>query len=141
MTNVRGKKVIKANIIGGGAPINANIIQADNSIKSTLSVFKSATTERKGIIRIATDEESIEGISTNTAITPHTLKIATATYIFEQGIASDTWIVEHNLDKRPSITVVDTSGNTQMPDEISYNSDNKIILKFVSSFAGWAYLN
>lgn len=62
-------------------------------------------------------------------------------YTFEQGIASDTWIIEHNMGKRPSVTIVDSAGNMQMPNEISYDSDTQITVTFLSAFAGKAYLN
>ena len=140
MTNVRGKKVIKANIIGDGMPIHANIIKANKTIKSQLAIVPSATIEQKGIIRIATDEEAIEGISTNTAITPHTLKITTATYIHNQGEASDTWVINHNLGKKPSITIVDSADNVVEGAE-KYIDENTIEIYFNGAFKGKAYLN
>lgn len=140
MSNVISRKIIKANIIGDNSPINANIVQNGNQIKSTLTTYQSATTEHKGIIRIATDEEAIEGISNNTAITPHTLRLVTH-YTFEQGIASDTWIIYHNLNKKPSITIVDSSGKVQLPNEIEYTDENTITVTFLGAFAGKAFLN
>lgn len=62
-------------------------------------------------------------------------------FVFEQEIPSDTWHITHNLEKRPSVTVVDSAGNMQMPDEVTYNDDNTITIKFVGSFAGKAFLN
>lgn len=62
-------------------------------------------------------------------------------FVFEQGIASDTWIIEHNLNKRPSIFVVDTLDRVQIPDDIYYNSNNKMTVTFIAAFAGKAYLN
>ena len=63
------------------------------------------------------------------------------TFVFEQGIASATWVVEHNLDKYPSVSIVDSAGNAQMPDEINYENENKITITFTAPFAGKAYLN
>ena len=73
MANVSGGKKIKGNVIGKAKPIKANVAQNKNTIKANITNYPSATTEHKGIIRIATDEEAIEGSSANTAITPHTL--------------------------------------------------------------------
>lgn len=140
MTNVKSKKIIKANIIGGGTPINANIIKNDNTIKSTLTTYTSATTTNKGIIRIATDEETINGIDNSIAITPYTLRKAT-TYVHEQGIASDIWVINHNLNKHPSIGIVDSSGSMQIPDDVIVNNENTITVLFIAAFAGKAYLN
>lgn len=140
MANVVGEHTIKANIVGGGTPISANIVKEKKVIKSQISQVPSATTEQKGIIRIATDEEAIAGVDEKTAITPHTLNKVT-TYTHEQGIASDVWEIEHNLNKKPSVTVVDTADEEQIPDRKVYNTKNKVTLYFLSEFAGKAYLN
>ena len=63
------------------------------------------------------------------------------TFTFEQGIPSDTWIIQHNLGRNPSVTVVDSAGAVQIPDEINYDTDNQITVKFLGSFAGKAFLN
>ena len=63
------------------------------------------------------------------------------TFIFEQEIAADTWIIDHNLNKQPSVTIVDSAGNAQVPDEVKYDSANQITVKFISAFAGKAFLN
>ena len=67
--------------------------------------------------------------------------ISSKTFVFEQGLAANTWIIEHNLNKHPSVAVVDSSGKIQMPDEIEYTNENTITVTFLSAFAGKAYLN
>lgn len=62
-------------------------------------------------------------------------------YVYEQEVPSDTWVITHNLDKNPSFVVVDSSGNVQMPDEVTYNNENQITIKFIGAFAGKAFLN
>jgi hypothetical protein len=69
------------------------------------------------------------------------LEKALGSFVFEQEIASTEWVVEHNLNKHPSYTIVDTAGNVQCPDEVNYENANKIIIKFIGAFAGKAYLN
>lgn len=64
----------------------------------------------------------------------------TGTYIYEQAIPSDTWVINHNLNTRPSITVVDSAGDTVIGSE-TYNNDNTITITFTSAFSGSAYLN
>jgi hypothetical protein len=61
-------------------------------------------------------------------------------FVFTQGTTSTSWEVVHNLDKFPSITVVDTA-NTVVFGEYIYNSLNKVTLNFKNAFAGKAYLN
>lgn len=133
------EKTIKANISSVDAVINANIVKNNNVIKSQLSGIPSATTERKGIIRIATDEEAIEGLDEKTVITPHTLRLTTH-YVHEQGIASDVWIINHNLNKKPSITIVDSADNVVEGAE-KYIDNNTIEIYFNGAFKGKAYLN
>lgn len=140
MVDVVGKNVIKANVVSGGTPISGNIIKTTKKVKAGVSTIPSATTEQKGIIRIATLEEAIEGGDNTTAVTPYVLNKLT-TYIHEQGIASDVWVIEHNLNKKPSVTVVDTAEEEQIPDRKVYNNKNVVTLYFLSEFAGKAFLN
>jgi len=62
------------------------------------------------------------------------------TFIFEQGIASDEWVIEHNLNKYPSVTVVDSADNTVIG-YVTYDNENTITIKFNAAFKGKAYLN
>jgi hypothetical protein len=62
------------------------------------------------------------------------------TYTHTQAVPSASWTVVHNLNKNPSITIVNTS------DEVvagcaEYDSANQITLTFDAPFAGKAYLN
>ena len=61
-------------------------------------------------------------------------------YIYEQAIPSNTWVINHNLNTRPSITVVDSAGDTVIGSE-TYNDDNTVTITFASAFSGSAYLN
>ena len=62
------------------------------------------------------------------------------TYTFSQASAASTWVINHNLSKFPSITVVDSSGNVVVGFE-TYNNNNQITLTFSAPFSGSAYLN
>ena len=67
------------------------------------------------------------------------------TYTHNQSSASDTWVINHNLEKHPSITVVD-SAETVVHGKIEYNSKNKVTITFrlnedAYAFSGKAYLN
>jgi len=61
-------------------------------------------------------------------------------FIFNQELSSDTWVINHNLQKRPSVTIVDT-GNNEVEGDVNYSSLNQIIITFSSAFSGIAYLN
>jgi hypothetical protein len=61
-------------------------------------------------------------------------------FVFTQALPSAAWLIQHNLGKFPSITVVDTA-NTVVYGEYIFNSINQTTLNFSSAFAGKAYLN
>jgi hypothetical protein len=62
------------------------------------------------------------------------------TYIHKQNSAASVWVVVHNLDKYPSVTVQDSGGNLVVG-SITYNSTNSLTLQFSAPFSGTAYLN
>lgn len=85
---------------------------------------------------------SIEGQGViNTTRIDDRVIITSTTFVFEQAIATDTWVINHNLNKFPSIYVVDTAGHSQMPDDIEVNDMNTITVRFLAAFSGFAYLN
>lgn len=61
-------------------------------------------------------------------------------YTHHQLASSDTWNINHNLGKYPSITIVDSAGTMVMGD-ILYIDENNLQVSFSSAFSGKAYLN
>ena len=61
-------------------------------------------------------------------------------FIFTQAVPSTEWTVQHDLEKFPSITVVDT-GQTVVIGDYTYVDNNNVILSFSAAFAGKAYFN
>lgn len=61
-------------------------------------------------------------------------------FVHTQASASDTWTIYHNMDKYPSVTVVDSAGSIVIGD-VQYINKGKIVLTFQSAFSGTAYLN
>lgn len=79
--------------------------------------------------------------SQNTAtVTSNVLVSGGSTYIHTQASASNSWVINHNLSRRPSVTIVDSAGNVQIG-EVLYTSDNSITVTFASAFGGYAYIN
>lgn len=62
-------------------------------------------------------------------------------FTFEQGVGSNTWDIEHNLNKFPSVTVVDTQNTSILGGQVDYINANRLIITFLTSFAGKAFLN
>lgn len=61
-------------------------------------------------------------------------------YVHTQGSASYMWTITHNLDKYPSVTVVDNDDDV-VYGEVNYQSKNTVVITFGAEFAGKAYLN
>ena len=62
------------------------------------------------------------------------------TYVHSQKIASDTWNVKHDLNKFPSVSVVD-SANTLVLCDIDYINENELIVRSKAPFSGTCYCN
>lgn len=63
-----------------------------------------------------------------------------STFVFTQTAPAATWLITHNMQKYPSVTIVDSSGNAVMG-EVTYISSNQVKLTFTAPFSGNAYFN
>ena len=61
-------------------------------------------------------------------------------FSYDQGTPESVWVIQHNLGKKPSVTVVD-SADSVVIGEIEYLSLNSIKLTFAGAFSGKAYFN
>lgn len=61
-------------------------------------------------------------------------------FVYTQAVASAIWNIEHNLDKFPSVSVVDDDNN-QVYGSVTYNTVNDLTITFTAPFAGKAYMN
>lgn len=61
-------------------------------------------------------------------------------YVHTQGSASATWSITHNLNKKPSVSVVNSSDEIVVG-EVTYTNDNSLTINFSGGFTGKAYLN
>lgn len=61
-------------------------------------------------------------------------------YVHEQGLPSSVWTIVHNLNRKPSITVVD-SADAVVEGKKEYIDKNTIKITFNATFSGKAYLN
>lgn len=82
--------------------------------------------------RIAADADLQEQIDN--------IDVTDDTFVYEQGIASDVWVITHNLNKYPSITLVDSAGTVFKAKE-KYNNANQITVYLNGATTGKAYLN
>ncbi len=62
------------------------------------------------------------------------------TFLYTQNEASSEWVITHNLDKYPSVTIINSAGD-EVIGEVNYNSLNQITITFSGAFKGTATLN
>ena len=61
-------------------------------------------------------------------------------HVHDQGVPSISWTINHNLNKFPSVSAVDTASNVVVG-QVEYIDKNNLIVTFNASFSGEAYLN
>lgn len=61
-------------------------------------------------------------------------------FVYDQSVPASTWTITHNLNKHPSVAVVDSAGTVVIGD-CQYINDNELVLTFTGAFSGKAYLN
>lgn len=59
---------------------------------------------------------------------------------YDQSSPSAQWTIQHDLDKFPSVSVVDSAG-TNVVGQVDYLNRDSLTITFTSAFAGIAYLN
>lgn len=113
--------------IGQNEPITTEYnIQPNEAIRTIFEVNTAYKVIGEGVI---------DAVQNGNVIT-----ITSKTFIFEQGIASDTWIINHNLGKYPSVTLVDTAG-TQFQGRVEYIDENNCIVYMNGATKGKAFIN
>lgn len=117
-------------------PINADFtVQPDVEYTADIVVETATKDHDKLNNRDFPDQHPIEAITDLREILN---KLWTFTY--EQGVASDTWVIEHNLGRNPSVTIVDSSGNVFTP-AVHYDNENQVTVTMNGATTGNAYLN
>lgn len=68
--------------------------------------------------------------------------IAATGYMHPQPIASDTWVVVHNLGYKPAgLLVLDSADTINEPASIIHDSDDQMTLTFLAAFGGVAFVS
>ena len=116
------------------ATLTNKTIDANDNFISNLKPSNFAEGTVRDSVR-PVDEASDQKLVTEKAVAE-----ATATYIFEQAGASNTWVVTHNLGRFPSVVVQDSAG-TQFLAPVYYNSANQLTISMNGATTGKAYLN
>jgi hypothetical protein len=62
-----------------------------------------------------------------------------APFMFVQSSAASVWVIAHDLNTYPGVTVIDSSGNS-IQGSVHYDSLNQATLTFSAAFSGTAVL-
>lgn len=62
------------------------------------------------------------------------------TYIHSQVVPTDVWVIAHELNRYPALTVVDSIGRV-VEGDVKYLSADEVEIEFSGAFSGIAYLN
>lgn len=123
--------------VGEDQPINADFeVQPDVAFTADIEVETAIKDHDKLNHRDYPDQHPISAITG----LEEALLNADKTFVFEQGIASSVWNITHNLNKYPSVTVVDSAGNEVIA-EVVYTDTNNCVVTMTAAFKGKAYLN
>ena len=130
LSRLIGKNIIlgdRNNLDGYGVFQFDSLTQEDGSVYSMSLTYVSGS----GVIKalhyygIQIDVDAIEGDKN---------------FVFTQGVASATWNIQHNLNKFPSVSVVNIN-NILMYGETTYVDTNNLTINFSAGFSGKAYIN
>lgn len=117
---------------------------AANLASNNAVVAKSLASNAQAIARGKQDKlvsgDNIKTVNGFSVLGSGDIKIPDSFFLFEQEMASAEWEISHPLNKFPSVSVVDSSGN-EVLGEVIYINDGKIKIVFQGAFSGKAYLN
>lgn len=63
--------------------------------------------------------------------------ILSGTFHWDQAVASNVWVIPHNLGFVPQVTVTDSTGRV-VEGDVVHNSVNQVTVSFTAPFAGTA---
>ncbi len=86
-----------------------------------------------------TGAQSISTVTNLQAELDSKVPLSILSYTHNQMVASDTWTINHNLGRKPNVSVVD-SADTVIVGNITYIDDNTLTVTFSAAFSGKAYL-
>lgn len=96
------------------------------------SIDLQAASDLGYIVIVDEDDNLVTNISSLLSADKH--------YTHTQGTPVAIWNITHNLEKRPSVDIVD-SGGTSVEGDIQYLTSNTLKISFGVPFGGKAYMN
>jgi hypothetical protein len=89
-----------------------------------------------GILTFESANSGLAIVATDNKLT-FTAKLG---YVFTQSSPAAVWTINHDLNKYPAVSVVD-SANDEVIGEVHYTSTTQIVVTFSAAFSGKAFLN
>ena len=119
-----------------------NLHVANNPIYTGVFVVRSVNIFFRDVIVLNVEMRLENGFmkTNDNILVSSSYKALTANYTHSQLVASQTWTIQHNLNKRPSVTVVDDGDNVIFAD-VKYTNENSLTITFTGATSGKAYLN
>lgn len=120
------------------SPIYSDSLLSEYQIETSIYVQKSTVLDLgAGLIGNSDFQESVISVDLDFAYIKNYIRDY---YVHDQQSASSSWVVTHNMNKFPSVNIVDTA-NDDVIGEIRYNNLNQITISLTSATSGKAYLN
>ena len=120
------------------------VVIGGKQVENILEVSDPGVAGPPNVLSIGTVTEGTEAQVTITGTAPaqvlnFVLPIG-GVYTHTQSTPSTTWTITHNLGYHPSVTVVDSADSAVVGD-VTYVSENQLIVSFSVAFGGKAYLS
>ena len=126
--------------------VNFYLEQGDSKVETidtsnTAFIDMTPTTPTSGDV-VITASLSATGTPDNTTFLrgDNTWVKADKNFVFTQAVPSATWTIQHNMNKLPSVSVVNNN-NIIVYGNVVYVDNNNLTITFSGGFSGKAYLN
>jgi hypothetical protein len=63
------------------------------------------------------------------------------TFSHTQNASASSWTINHNLGKKPSVTITTLATGAQVIGEVTYTNNNTLVVSFAAAVSGIAHLN
>ncbi len=110
----------------------SNIIEISSG--QSVSIKSVSTTTSSIKVKEPSTTVSVTGVIASTSAS------GDKTFTFTQSSASATWNINHNLGKKPSVSIAD-SADTLIHGAVSYTDLNNLTISLSAPTSGSAYLN
>ena len=112
----------------------APLVLATASTKKAISITATPSSP------VQVQQRAPIGVNVGSAVPPVLGGGSDKYYVHNQIAAASTWLITHNLGKRPSVVVEDSAGTTGTGN-VEYIDDNNLRVVMSAPFSGKAYLN